>query len=165
MAGSSLEEFFARYVRGREELDFQKAFAAVGLRLDRGLRDSAGKPVERVYLGADVAEEGDRVIVRRVYAGSAAYEQGLNTGDQIIALNNMRVDKDFFDARVAERKPGDLINLTIFRFDDLSTLLIKLGGRTDGTYRIVPAESPTEQQRQIYRSWLGANTSEARAEE
>ena len=165
MAGSSLEEFFARYVRGREELDYQKAFGAVGLRLDKGLRDSAGKPVERVYLGADVAQEGDRVIVRRVYAGSAAYEQGLNTDDQIIALNNMRVNKDFFEARVAERKPGDLINLTIFRFDDLSTLLIKLGGRTDGTYRIVPAESPTEQQRQIYRSWLGANTSEAQAEE
>jgi len=165
MAGRSLEEFFARYVRGREELDYQKAFATVGLRLDTGTRDSAGKPVERVYLGADVAQEGDRVIVRRVYAGSAAYEQGLNTDDQIIALNNMRVNKDFFDARIAERKPGDLINLTIFRFDDLSTLLIKLGGRSDGTYRIVAAESPTEQQRQMYRSWLGANTSAAQAEE
>jgi predicted metalloprotease with PDZ domain len=161
MAGTSLEQFFAKYIRGIEDLDYQRAFAAVGLRLDTGARDVAGKPVERVYLGADVEQDGDRVIVSRVYAGSAAYEQGLNTGDQILALNNMRVNKDFFDARIAEKKPGDLINLTIFRSDDLSTLLIKLGGRADATYRIVPGESSTDQQRQLYRSWLGAGTAEA----
>ena len=90
-----------------------------------------------------------------MYVGSPAYEQGLNTGDQIIALNNMRVTKDLFDARVAEKKPGELINLTIFRFDDLSTLLIKLGVRTEGTYRIVPLENATELQKKIYQSWLG----------
>jgi predicted metalloprotease with PDZ domain len=161
MAGSGLEEFFSKYVRGREELDYQRALAAVGLRLETGARDATGKPVERVYFGADVTQEDDRLMVSRVYAGSAAYEQGLNTGDQIIALNNMRVNKDFFEARIAEKKPGELINLTVFRSDDLSTLLIKLGGRADGTYRIVPGESSTQQQRQIYRSWLGVNTMQA----
>lgn len=158
IAGASLEEFFAKYVRGRDEIDYQRSFEIAGLHLETVVRDAAGKPVERVYFGADVAQENDRVIVRRVYAGSPAYEQGLNTDDQIIALNNMRVNKDFFDARMAEKRPGELINLTIFRFDDLSTLLIKLGGRTDGTYRLLPVESPTEQQRQIYRSWLRTST-------
>jgi predicted metalloprotease with PDZ domain len=66
----------------------------------------------------------------------------------------MRVTKEFFDARMAEKKPGDLINLTIFRFDDLSTLLIKLGTRTEGTYRIVPLQSQTEAQKQVYKAWL-----------
>jgi signal transduction histidine kinase len=51
--------------------------------------------------------------------------------------------------------PGELINLTIFRFDDLSTLLIKLGGRSEGTFRIVRVGSPTELQNRIYQSWLG----------
>jgi predicted metalloprotease with PDZ domain len=148
-------------VRGREELNYEQAFAAAGLRLDTGVRESAGKPVERVYLGADVAQDGDRVVVRRVYAGSAAYEQGLNTGDQIVALNNVRVNKEFLDARIAEKKPGDLITLTIFRFDDLSTLLTKLGGRSEGTYRLEPLEPSTEQQRQIYRSWLGTSAAPA----
>ena len=95
----------------------------------------AALAVERVYFGADVAQEDDRLMVRRVYAGSPAYDQGLNAGDQIVALDNMRVTRDFFNARMAEKKPGDLINLTIFRFDDLSTLLIKLGERREGTYR------------------------------
>ena len=156
MAGSSLEDFFNRYVRGREELDYNAALAAAGLKLDTGATISNGKPVERVYLGADTTLEGDRLIVRRVYAGSPAYEQGLNTGDQIVALNNNRVaTKEFFDTRIDERRPGDLINLTIFRFDELSTLLIKLGGRTDGTYRIVQMENPSTNQKKIYQSWLG----------
>ena len=150
MAGSSLEDFFAKYVRGTEELDYTAALEAAGLRLDTG----AGS-VDRADFGAVVVQDGDRLVVRSVAAGSPAYEQGLNTGDQIVALDNMRVTRDFFNARIAEKKPGDLINLTIFRFDDLSTLLIKLGGRREGTYRIVPLPSQTEAQKRIYKSWLG----------
>lgn len=158
MAGTSLDEFFRKSVRGRDELDYNGILAAAGLKLDTGVIVDNGKPVERVYLGADTVQDGDRVIVRRVYAGSFAYEQGLNTGDQIIALDNNRVTKEFFDARIAEKRPGDLINLTIFRFDELSTLLIKLGGRTDGTYRIQPVENSTEMQKRIYQAWLGTRT-------
>jgi predicted metalloprotease with PDZ domain len=156
MAGVSLEDFFSKFVRGKEELDYNGALEAVGLRLETnaGTPASATTPVERVYFGADVTQESDRLMVTRVYAGSPAYEQGLNTGDQILALDNMRVTRDFFNARMAEKKPGDLINLTIFRFDDLSTLLIKLGGRRDGTYRILPLPTQTDVQKRMYREWL-----------
>jgi len=155
-AGPSLEDFFRRFVRGTEELDYNSGLEAAGLRLDTNAGAAAGGAVERVFFGADVAQDDERLVVRRVYAGSPAYDQGLNTGDQIVALDNMRVTRDFFNARMAEKKPGDLINLTIFRFDDLSTLLIKLGGRREGTYRIVPLPNQTEAQKRVYRSWLGA---------
>ena len=150
MAGSSLEDFFSKYVRGTEELNYDAALEAAGLRLDTG----AG-PVEKVYFGADVVQEEDRLIVRRVYAGSPAYDQGLNTGDQIVAIDNMRVTRDFFNARIAEKKPGDVIALTIFRSDDLSSLPIKLGGRREGTYRIMPLPNQTDAQKRVYKSWLG----------
>jgi len=150
MAGSSLDDFFKRFVRGTDELDYNAALEAAGLRLET---NPAG--VERVYFGADVRQDSERLMITRVYAGSPAYEQGLNTGDQIVALDNMRVTKDFFDRRMAEKKPGDLINLTIFRFDDLSTLLIKLGGRREGTYRIIPLTTQTEAQKRVLRGWLG----------
>ncbi|HKU73319.1 MAG TPA: PDZ domain-containing protein [Pyrinomonadaceae bacterium] len=150
MAGSSLEEFFNKYVRGTAELNYNPALEAAGLRLDTGSGTGS------VYFGADVTQDDDRLIVRRVYAGSPAYDQGLNAGDQIVALDNMRVTRDFFNARMAEKKPGDIVNLTIFRFDDLSTLLIKLGERREGTYRIVPLPNATEAQKRIYRTWLGS---------
>jgi predicted metalloprotease with PDZ domain len=150
MAGSSLEDFFSKYVRGTEELNYNAALEAAGLRLDTG-----ASAVERPYFGAVVVQDGDRLVVRSVSAGSPAYEQGLNTGDQIVALDNARVTRDFFNARIAEKKPGDVLNLTIFRFDELSTLLIKLGGRNEGAYRILPLSNQTEVQKRIYKSWLG----------
>lgn len=155
MAGSSLDEFFTKYVRGREELDYNGALNAAGLQLETTVTGEGGKPVEKTFFGADTVWVDNRLMVRRVYAGSPAYDQGLNSGDQIVALNNMRVTKEFFDARMSEKKPGDLINLTIFRFDDLSTLLIKLGGRVDVSYRIVPLAQQTDAQQVVYKSWLG----------
>lgn len=165
MAGSSLDVFFARYVRGREELDYTRGLAAAGLSLDTSVaplkHDTSVAPAttkaeETAYLGADLAQEADKLMVTRVYAGSPAYEQGLNSGDQIVALDNMRVTKEFFDARMAERRPGQLVNLTIFRFDDLSSLPIRLGSSSNAIYRVVPAENLTDEQKRVYRSWLGA---------
>ena len=154
-AGATLEDFFSKFVRGTSELNYNAALETVGLRLDTGEITGAAGSLERVYFGADVIQDADRLLVRRVYAGSPAYEQGLNAGDQILALDNVRVTREFFNARIAEKKPGDLINLTIFRFDELSTLLIKLGGSREGTYRIVPLATQTEAQKRLYRSWLG----------
>src|SRR6185503_7069950 len=151
MAGASLEQFFARYVRGREELDYNGALAAAGLRVDLSEAPAAGKPQDRAYLGADLSQDGDRLLVSRVYGGSRAYEQGLNSGDQIVALDNMRVNRDFFNARLAEKRPGQLVNLTIFRFDDLSSLPIKLGAISDAIYRIVPVANPSDDQKRVYR--------------
>ncbi len=154
MAGSSLEEFFSKFVRGKGELNYNPLEAA-GLRLDTAAPPSTAAAADRVFFGADVADEEGRLMVRRVYAGSPAYEQGLNAGDQIVAMDNMRVTRDFLNARLAEKKPGDLVNLTIFRFDDLSTLLIKLGERRQGTYRIAPVANPTPVQTRVYRDWIG----------
>jgi predicted metalloprotease with PDZ domain len=149
MAGSSVDEFFSKYVRGKEELDYNAALEAAGLRLETSAAADA-----KVYLGADVAQEDDRLIVRRVYAGSPAYEQGLNAGDEIVAFDNMRATRDFFNARMAEKKPGDLVNLTIFRFDNLSLLPIRLGDKREMSYRIVPIPAPTTLQKQIHADWL-----------
>jgi len=156
IAGSSLEEFFNRYVRGKEELDYNTALAAAGLRLEIIPAGAMTRASDRIFFGAELTQTGDRLMVEQVFAGSPAYEQGLNFGDQIVALDNLRVTADFFNARLAEKKPGDLINLTIFRFDDLSTLLIKLGPGREGTFRITPLTTQTEVQKRIYHDWLRA---------
>src|ERR1051325_4212883 len=154
MAGSSLDEFFSRYVRGKAELDYNAALEAAGLRLEIVPAGASGRASDRIFFGADLTQAGDRLMVERVYAGSPAYEQGLNFGDQIVAIDNMRVTRDFLSARLAEKKPGDMITLTIFRFDELSTMLIKLGPGREGTFRIVPLTTQTEVQKRTYRDWL-----------
>ncbi|MBV9926360.1 MAG: M61 family metallopeptidase [Acidobacteria bacterium] len=165
-AGTSLEEFFRRYVRGREELDYDAALAWVGLRLDTA-SDAAGRPAPTVAdLGATFAKDGEQVVgravppgalvVRAVPAGTAAYEQGLNAGDQIVAVDGYRATSDLLDERIAARRPGDPLALTVFRGDELRTLNLKLGTRAAATYRIVPRAEVSDQQKRNYQSWLGA---------
>lgn len=152
-AGSSLEQFFARYVRGRDEIAYNAFFDAAGLQLETQDPRSAGK--SEAYLGAEVAQDGDRLLVRQVPAGTPAFDQGLNTGDQIVAVDGVRVSLTNYYGRLADRKPGDTVTFAIFRDDDLRTLRLTLGGRVPESYRITPLGQPTEEQKAIYRAWMG----------
>lgn len=153
VAGASLENFFTRYVRGREELDYNRSLKTVGLQL--GALDPLKPPIERPAFGADLAQDGDRLVVRRVYSGSAAYDQGLNAGDQIVALDGVRVNQQSFSARLGEKRPGDILDLTLFRDDDLRSMPIKLGKRVVMDYRILPVKQPTPEQVRLYKAWMG----------
>ena len=155
MAGSSLEQFFARFVRGRDELDYKAGLDTVGLQLG-ATTDPSNPGMERPYLGADFTQDGDRLLVRRVYADTPAYDQGLNAGDQIIALDGVRVNQQSMQARLMERRPGAILNLTIFRHDELRPIAIKLGGRVPPDYRVLPVRQPTPEQTRQYRLWLGS---------
>ena len=157
MAGGSLDQFFSRYVRGREELVYDAALNAAGLRLEKN-GESEGRELQASpeYFGADLMQQDERVMVTKVYAGSPAYEQGLNAGDQIVALDNMRVTKDFLLARLAEKKSGDTARMAIFRFDDLRVIDIKLGAHYVGKYRIIQVAQATDAQRKTYEAWLRA---------
>jgi len=161
-AGASLEEFFRRYVRGREELDYNAALSGVGLRLDTA-SDAAGRPAPAVAdLGASLEEKDGRLTVRNVPAGTAAYEQGLSFADQIVAVDGYRATLAFLNDRIADKRPGEQLALSLFRGDELRTLNIKLGARAAATYRIIPSDSANEQQRRNYQAWLGAPFPQAR---
>jgi predicted metalloprotease with PDZ domain len=153
-AGGSLEAWFARHVRGRDEPDYDASLAAAGLRLDTNGGEE--KPAEISYLGVTLAEETGRLKIVSVRGGTPAWEQGLNAGDELLAVDGMRVTYAGFYERMDEKRPGDRIRLTIFRGDELRALDITLGGRSAADYRIVPVTAPSAAQKQLYQAWLGA---------
>jgi predicted metalloprotease with PDZ domain len=153
MAGSSLDDFFKSYVRGRDELNYNAGLSAAGLELTTVSAADSGQR-QTPFLGATLDQTGDRLVVGNVRSGTPAYEQGLNANDQIVALDGVRVNRDLMDALIAAKRPGDVIRLTLFRNDDLRTLEIKLGARRDTPYQIVQSSSATDEQKRIYQSWL-----------
>ena len=156
-AGASLEQFFSRYVRGREELDYNAALEAVGLRLETTAPAEGGRAAaERAYFGATLVQDGDRLVVRNVPAGTPAYDQGLSANDQIVAVDGVRATRDFLNARLEEKRPGETVRITVFRLDQLRTFEVRLGGRAEGNYRIVPVQNPSPEQTRVYQDWLGA---------
>jgi predicted metalloprotease with PDZ domain len=166
MAGASLDQFFSRYVSGRDDLKpvYNQMLAGAGLRLEQagigiGLDDSDRQVPLKAYLGTDLEEkpDGDFIVIKSVRADSPAYGQGLNAKDRIIALDGARVDKETFEALIAAKRPGDTVRITVFRFDDVRTFDIRLAGRVDAPYRIVPLAQTSAEQKRIYEAWLGGS--------
>ncbi len=149
-AGKSLEDFFSRYVRGREEIDYNLILSAVGLQLSTG---EAGD--KTAYLGANLRQDGDKLIVTSVPNDTPAYEQGLNANDQIVAVNGARASQTFLTAYLSEKRPADKIRLTVFRYDELREIEITLSGRAKPDFKIVAVDNPTEEQRRLYQNYMG----------
>ena len=151
MAGRSLDDFFSKYVRGTVDIGYEGIVKAIGLDL------KANETLNgRAYIGANLVDDNGRLNVRSVAAGTPAYDQGLNSGDQIVALDGYRANLSFLQSYVAERKPGDKVRLTLFRFDKLRDVEFVLGNNQRKNYEFVPVGSPSDDQKRLYREYLNA---------
>jgi predicted metalloprotease with PDZ domain len=148
-AGGSLEDFFDKYVRGTDEIDYDGILNGIGLKLND---DETGE--KQAYLGANLAETGGQLTVRSIPAGTPAYEYGLNTGDQIVAIDGIRANQSFLTNYLGEKKPGDKVRFTVFRFDTLRDFQVTLGGRGRLNYSITSVGNPSDAQKQIYKTYL-----------
>jgi predicted metalloprotease with PDZ domain len=150
-AGGSLDDFFQKYVRGTADIDYASILRPIGI--DVRITEP-GK--DRSYLGADLAETNGQLTVRSVPAGSPAYNQGLNTGDQIVAIDGYRASQTFIQSYIGERKPGDKIKLTLFRFDKLREVDFTLGGNMRKDFTLLTIGTPSEEQKKLYKQYMTA---------
>lgn len=148
MAGTSLKQFFADYVRGTTPIPWEQFLSYAGLDLVK--RDTSPKP----WLGIMARDQDDQARIYNIVAGSPAYDAGLNVDDQILALDGYRVRSKDLANRIADRKSGDTVKLTVFRNDKLREFEVTLRNQEVPAYKIVRVANPTELQRKIYEDWL-----------
>lgn len=149
-AGVPLDDLFSKYVRGTAEVDWNSFLNGIGLAVNTS---GGGKP----YLGAELTEANGNLTVRAIPAGSPAYEQGLNTGDQIVAVDGYRATNSFLSTWTANKKVGDKIKLTIFRFDKMRDIEITLGADPRKMYSISAVAAPTAEQQTLEKQYLNAD--------
>ena len=152
MAGKSLDDFFAKYVRGTADIDVDSIVNGIGLHF-KATNDNSKK----AYIGADLIEANGVLSIRSVPANTPAYEQGLNSGDQIVAVDGYRASQAFLQSYIGERKPGDKIKLTIFRLDALKEITFTLGANTRKDYAFDPLAEPTTEQTRLLKQYLNAD--------
>jgi predicted metalloprotease with PDZ domain len=112
---------------------------------------------DRAYFGLETVEEGAGLRVRTVTAGTPAYEQGLNTGDVIVAIDGYRATQSFLQSYLGERKVGDKVKLTFFRYDKLREFEITAAADNRKGYSIIPLEAATEAQRNLLKQYLNVD--------
>jgi putative serine protease PepD len=89
----------------------------------------AGRAIERPFLGVQLGESDDGAQVAAVTPGSPADRAGLQQGDVITEVEGEQANADDVRRAVAERDPGDELELTVVRDGETETITATLGKR------------------------------------
>ena len=151
VAETDLADFFAHALHSTDDLPFDDYLNPFGLRLlaDSGLED--GVP----YLGLTVKPEHGRDVVKFVETASPAQQGGIDAGDELLAMNGIRMSADQITERLRDFQAHDRIQLAFFHQDELRSCTVTLAEPRCTRFQIVPLEQPNRQQEQNFLGWLG----------
>ena len=109
-------------------------------------------PQGQPWLGIQTGESGGRVTIVRVERDSPATAVGLNTGDEIIAIDGYRVAA--LEVRLGLYEVGQEIKLLISRRDQLIEMPIKIGTKTVRDWQLKLNTKPNKRQTSQLNAWL-----------
>ena len=143
--GQDMTAFFQKYIDGTEVIPYSMYFLPLGVEVS----DVGGvKPV----FGANVTEEGGKVIIKSIRANSSAEDAGLSVNDEVIACMNYRVDKPMLDALMNGAVVGDEFELTISRDQLMRKVIVKITGQKRSTF--IFTNRHTDASLPLYSYWL-----------
>ncbi|MEZ0606979.1 M61 family metallopeptidase [Fibrella sp. WM1] len=150
VAGTSLNDFFDKGVNGTGPLDYSRYFEPVGVRLV----NVAAKQQDG-FLGASAGMNPStgRQTITSVRRGGAADLGGLNVGDEVLAVDSVRLTDELPKA-IAGRKAGDMVQLIVNRGGQVRPLMIKLIDNPLLSYRLEAMPNASEKQKAMYAKWL-----------
>jgi predicted metalloprotease with PDZ domain len=153
IAGTDLSAWLALAVDSTEELDYGPALDLLGLRL-RAEDPPPDRP-PRAFLGVTTRNDGGRLLVTGVRAGTPAAVSGVSPDDEILAIGGYRVRAEQLEARLDVHRPGEALPLLVARRERLIELRITLGEAPRPLkLEVDPSATPGQSERR--RSWLEA---------
>jgi len=150
VAGRDMSDFFRRYLTGKEAPDYAQYFGYAGIEVQKTTLPG------RAWLGVSLTRDNNgNTQITNVLPGGPALEAGLDREDVITELDGKPVKVDQFMQALTAKKPGDRIQLKLWRLREVRTVEVTLGADPTVTYSLKPMTSPNELHKRIYESWLG----------
>ncbi len=139
VSGVELKDFFNAVVRGVADPPLAELLSEVGCEFESApVRDGEPKPLK---LTADTPvppalQVGTRavdghVMLTTVYAGGPAQHAGLCSGDELVALNGLRVTAANLQQVIDTFRPGQTVTVDFFRRDELHRVEATLDAAPD----------------------------------
>ncbi|MDF5708064.1 MAG: M61 family metallopeptidase [Nostoc sp. S4] len=148
VAGIDLTDFFERYIHTTEDLPFNQYLEPFGLQL-------VAEQQEEPHLGVRINTENGREIIKFVEADSPAQAGGIDAGDELLAIDGIKVTAGGLSDRLKDYQPSDKIKVTVFHQDELRTYSIILASPNPTRYQVQPIDSPDSTQERNFSGWLG----------
>ncbi|WP_414564931.1 MULTISPECIES: M61 family metallopeptidase [unclassified Anabaena] len=148
VAGVDLGNFCDRYLDSTDELPFNQYLEPFGLQL-------LAEREEEPYMGIRAKTENGREVIKSVEAGSPAQLAGIDAGDELLAIEGIRLTAHQLSDRLKDYQPNDTIQVTVFHQDELRTYSVTLTAPHPTKYQIVPVHNPDPSQKENFAGWLG----------
>lgn len=111
--GVDVRREVSRWAEGREDVPLARLLKPFGVTLSR-------KPGARITgLGIRTRADGNSLRLANVIEGGSAQAAGLSAGDELVALNGLRVSASNLDNLLARCTVGETLDLLVFRRDEL----------------------------------------------
>jgi predicted metalloprotease with PDZ domain len=147
-------EFFDRYIQGREVVDYAPLLARAGLLLRKSRPGRAWMgPVPLTFSAASARVEA------AILEGTPAFIAGLDRGDEILAFDGIAISSPGrLEEAVQRRRPGDKVRVSIRRRGVTQEIIIALD--EDPVLQVVPVENTgrrlTAAELAFRDAWLGS---------
>jgi predicted metalloprotease with PDZ domain len=122
VSGLKLKRFFDRYIRGTEDLPLAELLAPLAVLYSddrKNAKPAMGIRVTRGSAGGDAR-------VASVHEGGPGHRAGLSAGDQLLAMDGIRIPAAGPDGLLERYRENDVVALHVFRRDELMSLTLKL---------------------------------------
>ena len=150
VANVNLKDFWQICLHSTEELPLNQYLKPFGLKIQA---NGNGEAIP--FLGLTAKTENGSTIVKFVETGSPAQKAGIDPGDELLAIEGIRVNAEQIPERLKDYQPSDSISVSLFHQDQLRTVSVILGEPRPNTYKVVPVKNPTIQQSNNFQGWLG----------
>jgi len=148
------DDFFQRFVHGRDVLDYAPLLARAGLILRTR---APGRPwIGPLWLDA---ASGTARMMGPAIEDTPAYAAGLDRGDELLSVDGVAItSRTRLDEAVERRRPGDKVRLSIRRRGVVQDLTLTIG--EDPRLELVPVERTGQPlsaaESEFRRRWLGS---------
>jgi len=157
IAGQDLAPFLDELIYGTGELPLAELLESVGIdvlrRVAKNAQDKGGKDAEgelpAVDLGAVLKDGEAGIAIQRVTEAGSAQSSGLSAGDQIIAVDGLKLNLGQLEQRLLRASPGDSWQLHAFRRDELHCFDVILQAAEENTFVL----KITDRQQAARKAW------------
>ena len=121
ITGLDLQGFFESGVRGTDDIDLATGFTSMGVSFE--LRQEKTKPnhvpSDMPSMGLNLRFTGEVATAVSVLEGGPAQNAGVSPGDELVALDGLKVTRESFAKVLRNYTVGTEVKLTCFRRDEL----------------------------------------------
>ena len=142
-----------RLVEETGEIDWESIWSPFGVKVEARPAAVPEGWEAGGWLGVETEERAGRTFLKAVRDDGPA-SGAVAAGDELVALDGFRANLESLPRRVAERRPGTRVRLTLLRGDRLVEATVRLGRPPAERISLVPDPKAPAAARRLLDGWL-----------